>query len=281
MTSKIKLSQFLKKLKRWINPKRRTAITESTNTNLATTSRAGREATIDVRTEDYENDLPKTAPISFTREYIYRRVGYESRNDHVQGLESDDSYLIDYWEETERDESDIEPLRFTVASASGTPNFVFDEPTSLRSVSNVVNFAKSKKPTPKQRYVDVKAVRRLSDYVSKLYPGLNLESLLYVRFYLAEESTMLTSYMYELDRHLICREYVDVPLMNQTMAAIFDYDEFDHEAFLHDDEFERYGQCLCFQIGYKSKVIVLSFDKGYNITLNAEDVHRIGKRQPR
>jgi hypothetical protein len=117
--------------------------------------------------------------------------------------------------------------------------------------------------------------RRLDYCIALLYPGLNTEAILNVKFYLQEEYTLLTPLYYTLDQLYVSRQYLDYKLLKETMHYLFDYEQFECDWFLKNESFLDYGACHCIMIGYQSKMIVISFQSGFNITLDIKDVAKI------
>jgi hypothetical protein len=273
-----KIQQLFKKVKKWMTVDVKQGVIglgEAVNNN-----------------NTYRVDtMPKPSHPIAIRKCQSFNVNYHPKDLDTLDLEFDpsDCYLIDEWEEEER-EGDLQATdssAFKVGSAQGLPEFVFDSPkfSSLSKRNGEVQVIKFSVKSSSSKSRRLKSRRRskslddcikvaLSQYIEKQYYFNCLDLLLYARFYLEDETTMIVPILAIGEASSRLNQGVDYKLMEMSIHYLFKIQNFNLKSFLDSGVFDHYGQCQCFQIGYSSKIVVLSFDRGYNITYNKEDMLR-------
>ena len=282
-----KMKQLFKKVKKWMTVDVKQGVIglgEAVNNNNNNNNNTNRV-----------DSMPKPShPITIRKSQSFN-VNYHYPKDlDTVDLEFDpsDCYLIGEWEEDEIGEKDpqvTDSSAFKVGSAQGLPEFVFDSPKvsgllKRKGEVQVIKFSvKSSSSSSKSRRLKSKRRSKslddcirvtLNQYIEKQYYLNCLDLLRYVRFYLEDESTMIVPILAIGEASSLLKQGVDNKLMEMSIHYLFKIPDFNLKSFLDSGEFDHYGQCQCFQIGYSSKIVVLSFDRGFNITYNKEDMLR-------
>lgn len=274
-----KMKQLFKKFKKWMTVDVKQGVIglgEAVNNNNNTNK---------------GDSMPKPSyPITIRKSRSFNKVNYHPKDLDTVEFDPSDCYLIDEWEEedeiAEKDPQATDSSAFKIGSAQGLPEFVFDSPkVSGLSKGNgevqVIKFSvksslssKSRRLKSKRRSKSLDDCIRVTLYqhIEKQYYFNCLDLLLYARFYLEDETTMIVPILAIGEASSQLKQGVDNKLMEMSIHYLFKIPAFNLKSFLDSGEFDHYGQCQCFQIGYCSKIVVLSFNRGYNITYNKEDM---------
>jgi hypothetical protein len=190
------------------------------------------------------DSMPKPSHlITIRKSQNFIKVNYYPKDLDTVEFDPSDCYLIDEWEEDEIGEKDpqaTDSSAFKIGSAQGLPEFVFDSPkVSGLSKGNgevqVIKFSvksslssKSRRLKSKRRSKSLDDCIRvaLNQYIEKQYYFNCLDLLLYARFYLEDETTMIVPILAIGEASSQLKQGVDNKLMEMSIHYLFTIPDF-------------------------------------------------------